>query len=426
MKCIKLGLVILCLGLLGTASAQIRFFEGTFEDAMTKAKKERKNLFIDFYADWCEPCKMMARDVFTLPEVGEYFNENFVSCQLNAEVPENKALVQKYKVNVLPTMLFLNVKGEMVRVINGAMDPVTFLHEAKIVRGDVLSFEKLYEKIKKEKKNLALQQELLLQAPSFIGTQEGYNREKWVIRIEAIFDEYVKNKKLENMMNAEDFSLLVMFHTKKDKNDLIFDELVKNYQGYVDNVGKREVNTYIINLFNSYVISLCRDGKSEYKQELERLKGDLNVVYGEIPFGKLTAFEAINLLADGYYNLYRKNVDVFFEKMNQYFAGADTVLNVNNYTMPVEDLFSLYQGRLPENAYAQVIPWLEKALTFPRASAQLRTRALCILGDCLKETGDRVKAKQFFNQAFIVSAEIENKQMMVQLQKMIQSRLSSL
>lgn len=57
MKYIKLWLVILFLGLLGTASAQITFFEGTFEDAMAKAKKEKKNLFVDFYADWCEPCK---------------------------------------------------------------------------------------------------------------------------------------------------------------------------------------------------------------------------------------------------------------------------------------------------------------------------------------------------------------------------------
>lgn len=55
MKYIKLWLVILFLGLLGTASAQITFFEGTFEDAMAKAKKEKKNLFVDFYADWCEP-----------------------------------------------------------------------------------------------------------------------------------------------------------------------------------------------------------------------------------------------------------------------------------------------------------------------------------------------------------------------------------
>ena len=426
MRYIKFSLVILFLGLLGTVSAQITFFEGTFEDAMAKAKKEKKELFVDFYADWCQPCKLMASEVFTLPEVGEYFNKNFVSIQMNVEAPENKTIVQKYKVEILPTLLFINGKGEVVRTINGVMEPGALLHEAKVVRGDALSFEKLYEKVKKEKKNLDLRQELLLQAPVFIGTQEGYNREKWVVRIESLFDEYVNSKKLENMANEEDFSLLVMFHSKKAKKDFMFDGLVAKEEQYEEKVGKSEVDNYIITLFNGYIISLCREGKAEYKQELERLNGDLNAVYGSIPFGKLSAFEAINLLADGYYNLNRKNTDVFFEKMNQYFDGADTVLTVNNYTMPVEDLFTLYQGRLPEGAYPRVIPWLERALAFPSITPQLKTRVLCILADCYKETGDLSKAKQCFNQAFIVSAEIDNEQMRLQLQKMIQSRLNTL
>lgn len=426
MKYIKLWLVILFLGLLGTASAQIVFFEGTFEDAVAKAKKEKKNLFVDFYADWCEPCKLMGEQVFVLPEVGEYFNKNFVCCQLNVESPENKALVQKYKINALPTMLFLNVKGEVLQSINGTKEPAAFVHEAKVVMGEALSFEKLYEKVKKEKKNLDLRQEFLLQAPAFIGTQEGYNREKWITRIESLFDAYVADKTLDKMVTPEDFTLLTIFHQQKDKNDPIFDALVKNYQGYVEQVGKADVNKYIISLYNGYIISLCRNGKVEYKQELERLNEDLNQVYGGIPFGNLTAFEAVNLLADGYYNLYRKNLDVFFENMNKYFQGASSTLTVNNYTGPVEDLFSLYQGNIPENAYPRVIPWLEKALAFPQMSVQLRTRALCLLGDCWKETGDRTKAKQCYNQAFIVSAEIENKQLMVRLQKIIQDRLSVL
>ena len=425
MKCIKLWLVILFLGLLETVTAQITFFEGTFEDAVAKAKKEKKNLFIDFYAEWCEPCKLMAEKVFTLPEVGAYFNTNFVCCQLNAEASENKALVQKYKVNALPTLLFLNVKGEVLHSINGTKDPTAFLHEAKVVTGDALSFEKLYEKVKKEKRNLDLRQELLLQAPAFISMQEGYNREKWITRIEALFDAYVADKTLDKM-NPKDFTILVMFHQQKDKNDSIFDALVKHYQGYVEQVGKAEVDRYIISLYNGYIISLCRNGKAEYKQELERLNGDLKQIYGGIPFGELTAFDAVNFLADGYYNLYRKNLDVFFENMNKYFQGASSTLTVNNYTGPIEDLFSLYQGNIPEDAYPKVIPWLEKALAFPRMSVQLRSRVLCLLGDCLKQTGDRVKAKQCYNQAFIVSAEIENKQLMVQIQKMIQSRLSAL
>ena len=210
MRYIKFSLVILFLGLLGKVSAQITFFEGTFEEAVEKAKKEKKELFVDFYADWCQPCKLMASQVFTLPEVGEYFNKNFLSLKINVEALENKTIVQKYKVNVLPTLLFINGKGEVVRTINGTINSEALLHEAKVVCGEALSFEKLYEKIRKEKKNLDLCQELLLQAPAFIGTQEGYNREKWIVRIESLFDDYVNTKKLENMANEEDFPLLVM------------------------------------------------------------------------------------------------------------------------------------------------------------------------------------------------------------------------
>ena len=169
-----------------------------------------------------------------------------------------------------------------------------------VAAGDALSFEQLYTKLKKDKKNLELRQEFLAQAPSFINTQQGYEREKWSTRIEAIFDEYLQTKTIANMANPDDFILLTMFHGKKTKNDPIFDALVANYPLYAEKVGKAQVNKYLVGLFNSYIISLCREGKAEYKQELERVNGDLKIIYGNIPFGKPTSFEAISLLADGY------------------------------------------------------------------------------------------------------------------------------
>lgn len=426
MKHIAFKIILVFAGLWNTASAQINFFEGTFREALTQAKKEKKAVFIDFYAHWCEPCKIMEKEVFSMPEVGEYLNRKFVCCKLNVEAPENKETVQTYQVSVLPTMLFLNEKGEVLRILNGVSAPDAFIREAMIATGEALSFEQLYNKAKKNKKDLQLRQELLTEAPAFFSTLQGYERQKWGIRIETLFEEYLAAKTVEHMDNPEDFMLLVMFHPQKEKNDPIFDALIRHYPAYVANVGKAEVDRYIIGLFNSYIISLCRNGKSEYKQELERLNGDLGVVYGEIPFGKLTAFEAINLLADGYYNLYRKNTDLFFDKMNQYFDGAGEVATANNYTMPVEDLFSLYQGKIPENAYPKVIPWLEKSLEFPQMSTQLRARVLCLLGECYKEMGNLEKAKQCFNQAFLVSAEVEDKVAMVKLQQMIKNRLENL
>ena len=348
-----------------------------------------------------------------------------MSCKLNAEAPEQAELVKKYGVEAFPTMIFVNVKGEVLRVVRGAKAPAALLNEAKMVTGDMLTFEKLYEKSKKEKKNTDLQQELLFRAPEFIATQTGYNRDKWMVRIEALFPEYVKNKKLENMINAEDLYIISMYHNEIKGNDEIFDFLVKNYRKYEEIVGKEKIQDFILGVYNNYIISFCKNGKQDYKKHLERVKGDLQPVYSDISFGSLSAFEAISLLSDGYYSLFRKDINTFFEKMNQYFSGAEKALTVNDYTQPIEDLYTVYRGNLPEGANEKVIVWLDKALQYEMA-AQLRTRLLYMLGDCFNATGNPEKAKQSLNQAFVVSSGIEEVELMKQLQNMIQEKLREL
>ena len=78
----------------------ITFFKGTFGEALAKARQENKPLFVDFYAVWCVPCKKMAKNVFTQEEVGKYFNEHFISLQLDAEKGENVEIEEIYE-NIL-------------------------------------------------------------------------------------------------------------------------------------------------------------------------------------------------------------------------------------------------------------------------------------------------------------------------------------
>lgn len=413
------------IGTLGNLSAQMVLFQGAFDDALKKAKEEKKDLFVDFYADWCGPCKAMASQVFTLPEVGEYFNARFVCVQVNVEAKENVEVSKKYDVKVLPTMVFISREGKELRRVQGAMQAETFIKEAKVALGEELSFEQLYEKFKKKKKDLALHQQLLLEAPLFLPTQQGYERQKWTTRIESLFPDYLKNKKLENMINEKDFQILLLYHPQTSKEDEVFDFVAANFDKFAQVVNKEDVAGYLMSMNNSYIIQLCQKGDQAYKERLDRVNKDLQPAYAGFAFGTLSVLDAVTLLADATYYLYRHDEAKFFENMDKYFAGKGDQADVNDYAQALEDLYTAYKGQMSKAANLKSIIWITAALE-KAMDAETHTRLLIMLGQCFRDTDNAEKAKQCFNQAFVTSAGIEDQMQMQHMQQIIKQSLQGL
>lgn len=97
----------------------IDFVHVTWQEALEQAKQENKLLFVDSYAQWCGPCKRMAKQEFVKPEVGEVYNSNFVNLKLDMETKNGRTFDSKYPVSAYPTMFFLNGDGEIVKKVKG-------------------------------------------------------------------------------------------------------------------------------------------------------------------------------------------------------------------------------------------------------------------------------------------------------------------
>lgn len=113
----------------------IDFYEGDWKDALAEAEKSEKLVFVDAYAEWCGPCKRMAKTTFVDQKVGDFFNANFINLKIDMEKGHGLTFRNDYPVSAFPTLMFLNGKGEIVHKTTGAKDVDQIIEFAKKAMG---------------------------------------------------------------------------------------------------------------------------------------------------------------------------------------------------------------------------------------------------------------------------------------------------
>ena len=109
----------------GAAQAQVKFETKSTDAVREMAIKQGKLVFIDLYASWCPPCRMMERQ--------EFMDQRFVAAKYDTDKATGRELMKKYGSGAIPLYLVFDTRGELLGRIQGAADAETFMDNLRTI-----------------------------------------------------------------------------------------------------------------------------------------------------------------------------------------------------------------------------------------------------------------------------------------------------
>lgn len=307
----KVVLFLMFLGCFFGGEAQTNFRQLTFDEAITAAKVENKQVFIDFYTEWCGPCKVMARDIFPQKILGDYLNKHFVCIKLDAE-KEGREVSAHYKIEVFPTYIIVDVTGKEIFRKTGWISSENLI----AVIGSAIDPEKTPECLKKRYESGERSAEVVR---AYVG-----------IRMEKIM------RKRNNQAEKEEIFQIVLDYFKKLTDaERLAPENIFMYMEYIDNP-TQEIGQFMIVHRNEFEVSLRKEVNKRIEQLFQYYIG--GILNCSVPFNETD------------YYLAKKNIEeIGLNNNNEYtiafkFIECHAAGNMDAYM----DLFEKEYGNLSE------------------------------------------------------------------------------
>jgi thioredoxin-related protein len=127
---ISTQVILIVLSSISVMAQGVSFKKINLAEALVLAKKENKNILIDFYTDWCGPYKWMDKNVFTDDSLAAIIDKNYIFVKADGD-DKDLDINKKFKIRSFPTFLFLSNDGEILYKFLGKRTKEEFVSESK-------------------------------------------------------------------------------------------------------------------------------------------------------------------------------------------------------------------------------------------------------------------------------------------------------
>jgi thioredoxin-related protein len=321
----------------------------TWKAILAKAKKENKFIFIDAFTTWCGPCKVMAKNIFPLESVGDFYNANFINVKVqldttrndNAEVvrwySDAHNIMVNYNVQVFPTYLFISPDGKLLHRAVGASDAAAFIAKGQHALDPATQYFTLKEKYNAGQKDATLLKALATAAV------EAYDQEN----IAVFSNAYLATQ--TNLLTEENIRFMSKFtFSSKDKG---FEMMIQQPAAFDAVLGKgaaKKFTRMIVMQEDVYPVIWSRTGSPANWVELENKMTTKYPAFG----AEFTAFAKVNyLMSQGNWDDFAPAVMSY---MQQYGAAEDAA-ELNSFA------WAVFQNCADMNCVEQAAEWAKRA-----------------------------------------------------------------
>lgn len=374
MKSTFFSLLTVCIGTFSTAQQGINFHKDTsLKSILDKAKKEDKIVFMDAYATWCGPCKMLDKNTFSDPAIQDYFNKEFLNLKMDMEKGEGPNTGRMYQVYSYPTMLFLDKDGKVIQRLVGYIDPVRLLSEAQKIKNKSQGIAVYKNEFLKGKKDPAFLMKMM---------EEVQNTDAEIYR--EVAEVYFKNK--QTPLTREEFFHLI--RNIKRADDPLYDYFKKN---------------------RAEIISLI-PSRDYYNLDLQFRLGDIPSESFKAGFSPETEAK---FFSEAEKVVSRQEAKEYLAKIKmQYFASQKDFINFEKTATAYyldQDLPQIEEVVGIASSYVQVSEdpnVLKNAVKIIHKNPawQNSTDALLVLANIYKKIGNKVDLKNVLNKGIEISA----------------------